>query len=56
MTDVPATENKREIRRHIARAKRYDIELSAEDFTLFEGDVFLDGMNPAEWIDAMTMD
>ncbi|MFC4949045.1 hypothetical protein [Pseudonocardia sp. GCM10023141] len=45
-----------EIDRHIARAARHDIELTPSDFRLIDGGWYLDGMDPAEWIDAMTMD
>lgn len=52
-TDTPDTPD---LRRWIARAAEHEIELTADDFTVFEGDLYLDGMDPDEWIDAMTMD
>lgn len=46
----------REARRHITRAARHDITLTLADFTVSEGDLYLDGMDPGEWLDAMLMD
>ena len=43
-------------RRHIRRAALHDITLTARDFTLNGDDLLIDGMDPDEWIDAMTMD
>lgn len=40
----------------IARAARHEITLTRGDFTVSEGDLYLDGMDPKEWIDAMIMD
>jgi hypothetical protein len=42
--------------RIIARAARHEITLTRGDFTVSEGDLYLDGMDPKEWIDAMIMD
>lgn len=42
--------------RLIARAARLDMELSMADFTVYGGELFLDGMDPDEWIDAMVME
>lgn len=46
----------REIDHHIAQAARHEIELSPADFVVIGEDVYLDAMDPAEWLDAMTMD
>lgn len=40
----------------IVEAGTHLITLRREDFTIFEGDAYLDGMDPREWIFAMTMD
>lgn len=40
----------------IAKAAKHDIELSPGDFMIIDGDLYIDGMDPGEWIDAMTMD
>jgi hypothetical protein len=42
--------------RIIARAKRHDIELVHSHFVVIEGELYLDGMDPDEWLDAMLMD
>lgn len=50
-------ETKQEADRIIARAKEEaDLTLEYKDFTIFQGDLYLDGMDPDEWIDAMMMD
>jgi hypothetical protein len=46
----------REAKRVIARAKRHDIALEFKDFEVYNGEIYLDGMDPDEWIDAMVMD
>lgn len=46
----------RVIRETIAKAAEHDITLQPSDFTLCDGDVLLDGMDPFDWIHAMTMD
>ena len=43
-------------RRVIARAARHEIELTFDNFTVVDGEIWLDGMDPDEWIDAMVMD
>lgn len=40
----------------MAQAGEAGITLTPRDFTVFEGGLYLDGMDPGEWIDAMTMD
>lgn len=40
----------------INRAAEHDITLEPGQFKVIDGDLFLDGMVPSEWIDAMTMD
>lgn len=40
----------------IALASAGHIELSPDDFEMIDGDWTLDGMDPAEWVEAMTMD
>lgn len=47
---------KRQADRIIARAKENDISLAREDFTIFEGELYLDGMDPDEWLNVMMMD
>ena len=43
--------------RLIERCKReIDIQLKYRDFTVHEGDLYLDGMDPDEWINAMGAD
>lgn len=37
-------------------AAKFDIPLSPEDFTVIDGGVYLDGMDPIEWVDAMVME
>lgn len=44
------------IARTIRDAAEADIYLSPRDFTVVGGDVYLDGMDPSEWLHAMTMD
>lgn len=51
-----AAELEAEAKRHIRRAARHDITLARSDFEVIDGELFLDGMAPDEWIDAMTMD
>jgi hypothetical protein len=45
-----------EAQKHIDAAAKHDIKLELKDFTVHDGDLYLDGMDPKEWIDAMTMD
>jgi len=45
-----------EANEHIARAAKYEIELELKDFTVMDGEIYLDGMDPKEWIDAMVED
>lgn len=40
----------------IQEAAKHDIELSPGNFEIIDGDLYIDGMDPGEWIDAMTMD
>jgi hypothetical protein len=43
--------------KHWAReAAAHDITLTRSDFTVIDGELYLDGMAPDEWLDAMTMD
>lgn len=44
------------ITKAIARAAAEDIALERSDFVVIDGEPTLDGMDPDEWIDAMTMD
>ena len=60
MSDTATTPDmtalRREAKRAITRAARHDIELTLSDFQVIDGDLYLDGMAPNDWIDAMTMD
>lgn len=40
----------------IAKAATHEITLTPGDFRIIDGDVYLDGMDPFDWIHAMTMD
>ena len=40
--------------KYIARAAEHDITLSYKDFEVIDGEIWLDGMDPGDWIDAMT--
>ncbi len=40
----------------IDRARQNGINLSPADFRTIDGEPTLDGMDPAEWLDAMLMD
>lgn len=40
----------------IAEAAKHDIKLEVSDFRIIDGEITLDGMHPAEWLDAMTME
>lgn len=40
----------------IAAAAEHDIELTWQQFEVIDGELYLDGMDPREWLDAMTMD
>lgn len=48
--------NVKTVRDAIAAAAKHDIVLEASDFRVIDGDVYLDGMDPFDWIHAMTMD
>lgn len=41
---------------HIATAAKHDITLTYKDFTVYEGELWIDSMDPKDWIEAMTMD
>lgn len=45
-----------EIREWIDKAAGHDLQLNLSDFKRIDGEWTLDGMNPDEWIDAMTME
>lgn len=45
-----------EIDKVIAAASREGIVLRRSDLQTVDGDLFLDGMDPYEWLQAMTMD
>lgn len=47
---------KARITRVIERAARHDIQLSVQDFIVEDGLPTIDGMDPGEWLDALTMD
>lgn len=44
------------VNRAIERAAKEDIELTPECFTTEDGEIFIDGMDPKDWLYAMTMD
>lgn len=46
----------KEANKHIARAKRHDIDLDLKHFEVIDNEIYLDGMDPDDWIDAMIMD
>lgn len=50
MTDAMA------ISQYIARARAWGLALDPDDFTATDDGIWLDGMDPGEWIDAVTMD
>lgn len=55
MTEETTTE--RLIRNSIRMAAAEGIDLTADDFTIdSDGCVYLDGMYPDEWLEAMTME
>lgn len=53
---MPTQTTGERVRSLIARAATWDLALDADDFTITNGEVWLDGMDPAEWLDAMTQD
>jgi hypothetical protein len=40
----------------MARLTAFEIDLKPDDFLIRDGEITLDGMDPQEWADAMTMD
>lgn len=40
----------------IAAAEKHDLILTHQSFQVIDGELYIDGMDPAEWLDAMTMD
>jgi hypothetical protein len=44
------------VRYWITTAALHGLDLGPDDFTRVDGDLYIDGMDPAEWIDAMSMD
>lgn len=44
------------IDRYITKAADGDITLKVGDFQVIDGDVYLDGMDPDEWLESMLMD
>lgn len=45
-----------EAKEYIEKAAKHDIPLELDDFTIIDGEITLDGMDPGDWLDAMTMD
>ena len=56
MSTNPAASIADEMDAVIASAAEHDIELTDANFTITDGELFIDGMDPVEWLDAMTMD
>lgn len=49
-------ENGRAVLAAITAARAGGIELEVTDISWIDGEPYIDGMDPAEWVDAMLMD
>jgi len=45
-----------EMQRVIEAAVKHNIPLTTDNFKVIDGGLTIDGMDPAEWLDAMTME
>lgn len=56
MEETDAEYRTRIMQEATAKAAEHSITLKPSDFTLYDGGVYLDGMDPLDWVHSMTMD